>query len=79
MPTNEPDLETVIHVPNDMDAAIVVNLLQENGIQAVAEGGFTAGFQAEAPGDVAVRVKPSDLQAAQEILAEAHGNEPPTG
>ncbi len=62
------DLERLIDVQNEMEAAAIVNELQEAGIRAVADGDFTAGFRAEAPGSVHVRVRQADLGKAQELL-----------
>jgi hypothetical protein len=69
--TADPDsLHVLASVPDEMHAALIVNALSEAGIRARATGGFTAGFRAEAPGEVSVVVSRADLARAREILAE---------
>ena len=55
-------------LPDDMLASAVVAALQNGGVEAVATGGFTAGFRAEAPGDVQIMVKQQDQERAQALL-----------
>lgn len=66
----EPDYtpETLISVPNDLEAAMIVSNLAAHGVDATTFGEFTAGFRAEAPGEVKVLVRRSDLQRAREAL-----------
>jgi len=59
---------------NDVTAAAVVTALEAHGISASTTGGFTAGFRAEAPGDVNVIVRHCDLDRARAVLAEIRGN-----
>jgi len=54
--------------PTEVGAAPVVSALEEAGISAIATGGFTAEFMAEAPGEVQVLVAERDLSKAKEIL-----------
>ncbi len=61
-------------VANEIEAALIVNVLGDYGIAATATGGFISGFKAEAPGDMRVLVKQSELQAAREAL-EAKGED----
>ena len=65
-------LETLISVPNEMEAAAIVNALADRDIRAQAVGGHTSNFQAEAPGQVAVVVGRADLARAREALANIH-------
>ncbi|MGE0757173.1 MAG: DUF2007 domain-containing protein [Pirellulaceae bacterium] len=58
-------------VPDEIQAAAIVALLESHGIKAQATGGFTAGFRAEAPGGVQVVVRQADLVSAREILDES--------
>ena len=71
--TSERDdsLQVLTRVPNELEAALIVNTLTEYGIPATATGGFTSGFKAEAPGDVRVLVKRSDIAAARDLLRAA--------
>lgn len=63
----------LMRVPNDMQAAIIVNALANHGLRATATGGYTAGLRAEAPGDVQIYVRQEDLEMARQILAELRG------
>ncbi len=49
---------------------MIIAALADQGIEANAVGGFTAGFRAEAPGVVEVWVKESDLARSQEAIHE---------
>ena len=55
---------------NDLQAANVVTALSAYGIKATTTGGYTAGFRAEAPGNVNVIVKHQDLERARQVLAD---------
>ncbi|MAT70949.1 MAG: hypothetical protein CMJ58_15665 [Planctomycetaceae bacterium] len=76
MPDNSQELVVVKSVRDEMEAAMVVALLERIGVDAVADGGFTAGFRAEAPGEVAIRVRREDEAAARQALdgAEPDGS-----
>ncbi len=63
-------LLTVAERPTEVEAAIVVAVLKDAGIRAVATGGFTAGFRAEAPGWVRVQTLEGDAKRAREVIAE---------
>jgi len=62
--------EVLVSVPNELEAAAIVDALAEHGIRARAVGGYTSGFRAEAPGDVKVVVGRADRARAEEMLAE---------
>ena len=64
------DPEKLLSVPNEIEAAAIVNALADYDIEAFAAGGYTAGFRAEAPGNVTVLVKHADLERAKQALAE---------
>jgi hypothetical protein len=66
---NDP-LELLTTKPNEMEAALVVNALETEGIKAIATGEHTSMFKAEAPGLVAVHVKASDLNRARAVLQQ---------
>ena len=69
--SSDPNAPTVlISFPGEHEAAAVIAALGEQGITATVTGSFTAGFRAEAPGQVSVVVKSSDLVAAQQVLGE---------
>lgn len=71
--TNELDdakLETVAERPMESAALILVSVLKDAGIRAIATGGFTAGFRAEAPGMVKVQTFEADAERARQVIAE---------
>ena len=65
---NQDKLVALVKVPNELDGSMLVSALKETGILATLTGVFTAGFRAEAPGDVSVMVSEKDLATAQKIL-----------
>ena len=60
--------ETLLSVPTEVEAAALVTALAEYDVKALAVGGYTSGFKAEAPGCVAVVVKHADLDRAKQVL-----------
>lgn len=69
--TADPDApEVVVAVPTDIEAATIVAALAARGVEASTTGGYTAGFRAEAPGEVQVIVKQSDLTRARLMLQQ---------
>jgi len=63
-------LMTLTTVPTEMEGQLLVNLLEEHGIPAIAAGGMTSQFLAEAPGAVQVMVMQDRLSAARSIVDE---------
>ncbi len=61
---------SLVKVATEIEANIIVGQLQLRGIESKAIGGFVSGFKAEAPGDVSVVVKLSDLARTQSALDE---------
>lgn len=61
--------------PNEAQAALLVAALEGRGVKAEATGGFTAGFRAEAPGEVSILVRACDLERAREALREIEAGE----
>lgn len=61
---------TLTQYCSEVEAAALLAALSESGIEGTTTGSFTTGFQAEAPGDVTVVVRQSDLPRAREVLAE---------
>ncbi len=69
--TNDPNRPHVVaNVSTDFEAAAIVSALEAAGIKAMAVGGHTAGFLAEAPGDVSVVVPANEVKPAEAVLAE---------
>lgn len=63
---NNPEILT--SVTSDIEAAAIVAALSAQGIEASTTGDFTAGFRAEAPGDINVIVRQQDLVRALQIF-----------
>jgi hypothetical protein len=63
-------LDVLISVPSEIEAAAIISVLSERGIEATATGGLTAGFKAEAPGAVNVLVANADAERAKLVLDE---------
>lgn len=70
MSTDPKNLEVLVAVSNEVEAAAIVGALADQGIRALATGGYTSGFRAEAPGDVKVVVQHADADRARRALAE---------
>lgn len=67
--TDDPNrLVVVASVPTEEEAAVIVAALETRGVQAGFSGALTAGFRAEAPGDVHIMVREVDAVRAREIL-----------
>ena len=66
----EPSARLVIvaHARDDIEAALVRNLLADAGIEATVTGASLSGFRAEAPAEVCVVVRAIDEQAARQAL-----------
>ena len=62
------DLVVLCRFPFEMEAAPVVAELESNNIAVSLTGGFTAGFIAEAPGDVQGKGLNKDIEQARKIL-----------
>ncbi|QDT09044.1 hypothetical protein [Planctomycetes bacterium K23_9] len=54
----------------EAEAMMLVAVLADENIKAVATGGFTAGFVAEAPGWVSVQTLECDAERAKQVLSE---------
>ena len=67
---NDEKLVVVAERATETAASILVAVLKDEGIEAVATGGFTAGFRAEAPGMVKVQTFERDAERAVQIIAE---------
>jgi hypothetical protein len=60
----------LLSVANEIEAAGIVTALAAYDIVASTTGAFTSGLRAEAPGDVHIVVRRSDLDRAKLALAE---------
>jgi hypothetical protein len=61
----------VTSVPNEVEAGIVIAALEDAGIKATMSGVYTAGFRAEAPGQVQILVHQADVERALQVLESA--------
>ena len=68
MSTENENLEVLTTVLHEFEAEMIVGELERNGIRATSTGGFISNFKAEAPGNVRILVKQSDLEQAIELL-----------
>ncbi len=64
MPDETDSLKVLSRVPTEAEASLIVQRLAGQDIAAQAVGGYTAGFAAQAPGDVSVLVRGADLERA---------------
>ncbi len=66
------DAKLVTVAERDLESAalILVSILEDAGIRAIATGGFTAGFRAEAPGVVKVQTFEVDAERARQVISE---------
>lgn len=69
-------LEVLTRVPSEAEASMIVQCLTSQEIAAHAVGGYTAGFAAQAPGDVSILVKCGDLARAASALAAVQQEDP---
>lgn len=52
----------------EVEAQLLVGELADAGVDAQSSGALTASFRVEAPGEVAVLVRQSDLEKAKQVL-----------
>jgi Putative prokaryotic signal transducing protein len=65
-------LRVLIEVPNEIEATLIANDLEAEGITTTLTGINTAAFRAEAPGVVSVMVRLEDLDRARQIMVNVH-------
>lgn len=65
----------LLSVASEIEATAIVTALAQYDIEASTTGGFTSGFQAEAPGSVQILVRSSDLGRAELALAEIRADQ----
>lgn len=59
---------------NEIEAGIIVSVLESEGIQARMVGELTSGFRTEAPTPVTILVRRKELKQAEAILEERREN-----
>lgn len=70
MSTDDDRLEALTSTLNESQAAMIVSVLQDSGIEAFAEGGLLANFRAETFSEVKVMVWEKDVGTARAVLAD---------
>jgi len=70
-----PDLAVVAIVNSEVEANLLVSALRDEGFDAAAMGGFTAGFVVGVPGSVKVLV-PADQSAGAREWMRNNGHGP---
>lgn len=58
--------EVLAKFPNEIEASVIANVLQAQGIKVALTGVNTASFRAEAPGMVSVMVPQEDADRARQ-------------
>jgi hypothetical protein len=71
MSNSTSSITRLVSVTNELEASAIVAALAAHGIKARHEGGYTAGFLAEAPGEIQVLVLEEDLARATEVVEAA--------
>ena len=56
--------------PSEVEGALIVAALESENIEAYLEGGMTASFRAEAPGQARVLVREEDMASAAEVVGQ---------
>jgi hypothetical protein len=62
-------LVIIARFPYEAEAAPLMEALAAANITATMTGGFTAGFIAEAPGDIQIKILDHDLPRAKKVVA----------
>jgi hypothetical protein len=64
----EPDTVVLAVVPTELEAELILEALEAEGIHAEQAGQLTAGFRAEAPGGVRILVRTGDASRGLSAL-----------
>jgi hypothetical protein len=75
MSSDPEEPQKLLSVVSEIEASAIVTALAEYDIEAFAVGGYTSGFRAEAPGEVAVMVKQANVERAIQALDEIREQE----
>lgn len=68
--TDADDVEVLLSVPTEAEAALIVATLSKEGIVAAVEGALTSALRAEVPGEVRILVRRVDLDRAAAVLMQ---------
>ena len=72
MTTEASSLEVLVQVPNEIEATLIANDLEAEGITAVLMGVNTGAFRIELLGTESVMVRHEDLDRARQIMMNVH-------
>ena len=64
------DLDVLASVVTELESAMIIEALRDEGIDATAEGALTSALRAEAPGEVNIIVRHADVERARDFLAK---------
>jgi Flp pilus assembly protein TadB len=70
MSTDPEHPDVLLSVTNEIEATAIVTALADYDVKAITVGGYTSGFKAEAPGNIAVVVKREDFDRARQAMTE---------
>ena len=70
MATDSDKWRIVAVAPSEAEGALIVAAMEAQNIEAYLEGGMTASFRAEAPGEARVLVREEDVANATEIVGQ---------
>lgn len=70
MATDSDKWRIVAVAPSEAEGALIVSALEAQNIEAHLEGGLTASFRAEAPGEARILVREDDVANATEIVGQ---------
>lgn len=73
MSSKQPAVVVLTTCRTEFEAEALARVLREHGVRSFTEGAYTAGFRAEAPGEVRVLVLEPDLERARLSLRAARG------
>ena len=68
-------LEVLASFPHEVEASVIANVLEAEGIMTALTGVTTAMFRVEAPGLVSVMIRREDLDRARQILDAIRSSE----
>ena len=69
-------LEVLVRVLNEIEATVIANALESEGIESSLAGVHTASFRTEASGLVSLLVRQEDVNRARQILDELKSEVP---
>jgi type III secretory pathway lipoprotein EscJ len=71
MSDNTSSIKRLLSVTSELEASAIVAALAAHGIKARYDGAYTAGFLAEAPGEIQVLVLEEDFARATDVVKDS--------